>query len=179
MLSDDEKRLNDVYRKDYEKRHGPVNVTFSEKLYMLGHFFGLAFPSSKLLSVSKTLPGLTSAETEIANTAKGILESRAFKSGIEGMRTGTNSEITVNGVKVVFQADGPFSGFTLFQENGFAIGREALQSQIEISKTVLHETYRISTSSAKSGGGITQSMVTTETNNVIEFVERAIKAINK
>ena len=95
------------------------------------------------------------------------------------MRGGVNSETTINGVKVVFQADGPFSGFTLFSEGGFVVGKEALSSTSEISKTVLHESFRISTSAAKSGGGVSQGMITSETNNVMDFVERAFKAINE
>ncbi|TXB58097.1 RHS repeat-associated core domain-containing protein [Phaeodactylibacter luteus] len=155
-----------------------ISLTWSERAYLLGHMLGFALPSSKLMTASKALPGLSKAETGIANTAKGIMDSKAFKAGIEGMKNGTNSEITVNGVKVVFQADGPFSGFTLFGENGFVVGREALQSSDEIAKTVLHETYRISTSTAKSGGGVSQGMVTKETNDVMKFVERAFNAIN-
>ncbi|MEM8524808.1 MAG: DUF6443 domain-containing protein [Bacteroidota bacterium] len=171
--------------------------TLRERLYTAGQFFGFALPSARVLkgasvvddlarsgddiiaSADDVLSGLTKTETGIANTAKEIVDSELFKAGIEGMKNGTTSEVTINGVKVVFQADGPFSGFTLFSENGFVVGKEALKSSDEITKTVLHETYRISTSSAKSGGGVTQNIVTQETNDVIDFVERAFEAINQ
>lgn len=137
----------------------------------------VASPTLKPLAVTKALPGLTSVETQIAKSARQIWNAQAFKSGIRGMRAGKNSEITIDGVKVVFQADGPFSGMTLFGERGFVIGKEALRSPDEVAKTVLHEYYRLSTSTAGSNTGVSQTLITKETNNVVNFVERAFKSI--
>jgi hypothetical protein len=55
-----------------------------------------------------------------------------------------------------------FSGFTLFGENGFVIGKEALRSSDELMKTVLHECYRLATSSVKSKKAIDQATATLE-----------------
>lgn len=139
---------------------------------------GLRQPKGFNPKFGETLARLTKRETLIANRASKILENKDFKAGIEGMKSGTNSETTINGVKVVFQSDGPFSGFTLFGEQGFVIGKEALKSSTEISKTVLHETFRISTSAAKSGGSVSQKLLTKETNAAATFADRAFKALN-
>ncbi len=172
------KDLGNPYSESYNP-NAVIQLDWADRAYYFGSMLGFASPSARVITASKVLPGLSKAETGIVNSAKGILDSKSFKAGIEGMKNGINSEITVNGVKVVFQADGPFSGFTLFGENGFAVGQEALQSSDEMVKTVLHETYRISTSAAKSSGNINQTMVTQETNDVMEFVERAFNAINQ
>lgn len=156
-----------------------IELGLGERLYLLGSMLTAASPTLKPLAITKALPGLTVAETQIVKSARQIWNSQAFKSGIRGMRAGKNSEITVDGVKVVFQADGPFSGMTLFGERGFVIGKEALRSPDEIVKTVLHEFYRLSTSAAGPNSGVSQALVAKETNNVVNFVERAFKSIRQ
>lgn len=156
-----------------------IELSIGERLYMLGTMLTAASPTLKPLAVTKALPGLTRAEMGIAKSAKELWDSQAFKNGITAMRSGQSSEVTIDGLKIVFQADGPFSGLTLFGENGFVIGKEALRSQDEIMKTFLHECYRLSTSAAGSNSGVSQALITRETNNVVNFVERAFKSIRQ
>jgi hypothetical protein len=59
------------------------------------------------------------------------------------------------------------------KKNGFVLGREAFLSEAELSKTVLHELYRLTTSVARgTGGGLNNA----ETKAAFEFAERAFNA---
>ena len=183
--------LYDLSRDELELFSGPhtmtvvfsldqdIKLSIGERLYLLGTMLTAASPTLRPLMATRALPGLTRAETGIAKSAKELWNAQAFKKGITAMRSGQSSEATIDGVKIVFQADGPFSGLTLFGENGFVIGKEALRSQDEIMKTVLHECYRLSTSAARSNSGVSQVLITQETNNVVNFVERAFKSIRQ
>lgn len=141
--------------------------------YGVGKVFGAA--SSTLLK-SKALPGLSQSETAIANGANRLLNHKSFQDGIEGMRKGVGGEIDINGIKVVFEPDAPMSGMTLFGENGFVVGSEALQSTKELTKTVLHETHRLSTTASKSG--VNKGLIKNETMNASNFADRAYDALN-
>jgi hypothetical protein len=66
-----------------------------------------------------------------------------------------------------------FSGFTSFGENGFAVGREALGSPSELTRTLLHEIYRLERSSVATGRAIGQADIANETAEVAAFVQRA------
>lgn len=155
-----------------------IRLDLFERLYLFGSMLTVSSPTLKMPTAVRVLPGLSRAETGIAQTANNIYHSNAFAAGIKEMKAGSNSEIIINGIKIVFQADAPFSGFTLFGENGFVIGKEALRSSDELLKTVLHECYRLATSSVKSKISIGQTTITQETQNVVNFVERAIKSLD-
>lgn len=135
--------------------------------------FGAA---SKVFAGSKALLGLTKAESTIAQSANKLLNHKSFKEGIENMRNGVGSEVDINGIKVLFEPDAPVSGMTLFGKNGFVVGSEALQSTKELTKTVLHETHRLSTSAAKSG--VNKELIANETFNASNFADRAYDALN-
>lgn len=66
----------------------------------------------------------------------------------------------------------PASGMTMFGENGFLIGREAFTSESELTKTVLHELYRLNTSA--SAGGVSGELAAQETAAAADFANRAI-----
>ena len=61
-------------------------------------------------------------------------------------------------------------------ENGFLIGREAFTSEAELSKTVLHELYRLTTSVAKTAG-VTAESAAAETKAAADFAEKAYAAL--
>lgn len=154
-----------------------IQLNIRERLYLFGTMLTVSSPTLKPIAIARALPGLTKVETGITQSAKKIMRAHDFKKGLAAMEAGENSEVIIDGIKVVFQSDGPFSGFTLFGENGFVIGKEALKSSDEIAKTVLHECYRLATSTTRSDTGVSQGLLTQETENVVNFVERAFKTI--
>ncbi len=44
---------------------------------------------------------------------------------------------------IQYEPDLPASGMTMFAANGFLLGREAFVSEAELTKTLLHELYRL------------------------------------
>jgi len=66
---------------------------------------------------------------------------------------------------------------TMFGENGFIIGNEAFASSTELSKTVLHELYRLNTSA--SAKGVSKELVKQETKAAFEFAKRAFEELIK
>jgi len=72
----------------------------------------------------------------------------------------------------------PASGFTLFEENAFVIGKEAFKSQAELNKTLLHELYRLNTSGAKSAR-VSRASAAAETKSAATFAEETYNALYK
>jgi hypothetical protein len=72
---------------------------------------------------------------------------------------------------VVYEPGLPSSGFTLFGEHGFAMGSEAFSSESETAKTILHETYRLSTSNV--AGGASADLASSETQSAFDFANKA------
>jgi hypothetical protein len=64
---------------------------------------------------------------------------------------------------------------TMFGEEGFLIGPEAFTSLSELSKTVLHELYRLRTTA--SANGLSADLAAKETKAAFDFAERASKRI--
>jgi len=60
---------------------------------------------------------------------------------------------------------------TLFGEGGFILGRNAFSSARELTKTVLHELYRLNTSAAASG--VSGATAASETAAAAGFADRA------
>ncbi len=65
------------------------------------------------------------------------------------------------------------SGMTMFGANGFVIGREAFVTEAELTKTLLHELYRLTTSAIGRGRGASDTTITSETQAAFAFAERA------
>lgn len=65
----------------------------------------------------------------------------------------------------------------MFGENGFLIGNEAFTSSGELSKTVLHELYRLNTSA--SAAGVSAELAARETKAAFDFAEKGIKELIK
>jgi DNA-directed RNA polymerase subunit RPC12/RpoP len=67
-------------------------------------------------------------------------------------KAGRSVTVKIAGRIIQYEPGLPASGMTMFGENGFLIGREAFTSEAELAKTVLHELYRLTTSTAKTAG---------------------------
>jgi RHS repeat-associated protein len=122
-----------------------------------------------------TIKGFSSVETGVILEARGILASKEMDTILAAHRAGISYEGVINGRLVLFEPGMPSSGFTLFQEKGFVIGREAFSSRAELQKTVLQELYRLTTT--RSAGGLSRAGATQETNAAFEFSERAVNAL--
>jgi hypothetical protein len=81
--------------------------------------------------------------------------------------------VTIGGRLVQYEPSLPASGMTMFGENGFLIGREAFASHAELQNTVLHELYRLQTSTSASG--VSGALATQETKAAFNFAARASK----
>ena len=81
--------------------------------------------------------------------------------------------VNVGSRLVQYEPDLPASGMTMFGENGFLIGREAFVSEAELQKTVLHELYRLNTST--SATGVSGALAAQETKAAFDFATRAAK----
>jgi RHS repeat-associated protein len=120
--------------------------------------------------------GRIAAGTQAARTmveARGILRSSGMQT-LRNAAAGTvQTEVQIGGRTVVYVPGMNASGMTLFGENGFALGRNAFSSSAELTKTVLHELYRLNTSAR---GAASAGRVTRETAAAWRFAERAYNA---
>ncbi|MGN7758086.1 DUF6443 domain-containing protein [Chryseobacterium sp. 22532] len=110
-----------------------------------------------------------STEAKVLNEAQTILkEEKTLRKIFE---LGTGQEVKIGGRTIVVEPDAPFSGFTLFQEDAFVIGKEAFSSPLELRKTLLQELYRLNSSALK-GKNVTQEVVTSETKAAFDFADK-------
>jgi hypothetical protein len=112
------------------------------------------------------LPGFSRTEREV------IAEVRAICLGTlrEAFEAG-GAQLELAGRTIIVEPAMPASGMTLFGENGFVLGREAFASTEELTKTLLHELYRLGVS--QSSGGLGQQLASLETQATFCFAERA------
>ncbi len=61
--------------------------------------------------------------------------------------------VQIGGRVIQYEPGLPASGMTMFGENGFLLGREAVTSEAELTKTLLQETYRLTFSAIGRGAG--------------------------
>ena len=124
------------------------------------------------LVVQEAGEALSAREERIVEEAVRILKAPQFKEALKAMRGGEATELSLEDRTIILEPDAPLSGMTLFEENGFVIGREALASTEELYKTVLHELYRLHTSVLQESGADPE-LVRTETEAAFSFAERA------
>lgn len=117
----------------------------------------------------------TAAELGIIREAQAVLGSSEMNAIRAAHNAGTPTQVTINGRLVLYEPGMQASGFTLFGENGFVIGRDAFSSPGELQKTVLHELHRLTTS--RSASGLSGAVATQETNAAFEFAERASNSL--
>lgn len=87
--------------------------------------------------------------------------------------SGKMALVRIGGRLIQYEAHYPFSGMTMFGENGFLLGPQAFKSEAELVKTLLHETHRLSTSLATKAG-VDAALVQGETKAAFDFAERAL-----
>lgn len=121
-------------------------------------------------------PAFTAAEHAAVAEAQSILRSTAFAEVRAAQAAGQSAEIAIAGRTIVVEPAAPLSGMTLFGEGGFVLGREAFTSEAELTKTVLHEVFRLRTSEVGATGVASQAAASAETEAAFSFAERAFDA---
>lgn len=70
--------------------------------------------------------------------------------------SGKSVSVQFQGRTIQYEPGLPASGMTMFGENWYVIGREAFTSEAELTKPLLHETHRLTTSSVRVTGATAQ-----------------------
>jgi LysM repeat protein len=175
--------LCDAMRKAVEQERNDAQAAEKLSRDLLFWYIGARFPPVAGGGAAETAPA-AAADTALAGfsaTEKGIIaEARQVMSSPEMMQIrhaqalGKPVILKIGGRLIQYEPGFPFSGMTNFGENGFLLGREAFTSETELTKTVLHELYRLTTSVARDtgGGGLNNA----ETKAAFEFADRAFNA---
>ncbi len=121
---------------------------------------------------------LTTTEIRIANEARTIMNSIEMAQIRTAHSGGQSVVVQVNGRLIQYEPGLPASGMTMFGENGFLIGNEAFQSEAELTKTLLHELHRLSTSNVQVSGANAGSAAA-ETEAAFRFAEKAYKLLSR
>jgi hypothetical protein len=129
------------------------------------------------VTAPEIIPGFTATETAIIREAQSILGSPEMASIRAAHAAGESATVRLGGRVIQYEPGLPASGMTMFGENGFMIGREAFVSEAELTRTVLHELYRLTTSSLAEGGAASAGMATAETQAASGFAERAYRQV--
>ena len=133
--------------------HGNSGLLFRKAIEFVG--WGVIFPAGKAglaaadsaaatLVARATVSGeFTAAEIAVVAEAEAILGSAEFVA-LKAAGEAGESLVTRIGTRTIqMEPAAPVSGMTL--DNGFLIGREALASQPELTKTIFHELFRLHT----------------------------------
>lgn len=129
------------------------------------------------VAAQKLAPVVESIATQAFSTTEltVVEEVRAIPiSQLRAAFEGGGAELNIGGRTILVDPGVPSSGMTLFGENGFIVGREAFTSDAELTKTLLHETFRLVTS--QSVTGVSGQLATSETEAAFTFAERAFGA---
>jgi len=117
----------------------------------------------------------SSIELSIVNEAGSILNSSSFSTLRKAHKARKSATVKIGCRTIQYEPSlGGASGMTLFGENGFLISSAAFVSEAELSKTILHELFRLSTS--RSASGISGALSASETSAAFSFAERAYGA---
>lgn len=122
-------------------------------------------------AATDALAGFSAAERTVIGEAKQILSSPEMMQIRQAQALGKDIVVKIGGRVIQYEPGMPASGLTNFAEKGFVIGREAFTSEAELTKTILHELYRLRTSVLR--GSADTAGVTVETKAAFEFAERA------
>ena len=115
-------------------------------------------------------------QQNIIHEVKNILQTHQFQTLCNVFFKGITHTEIINGRTIQVEPELPFSGMTLFKENGFVLGKEAFASKDELIKTLLHEIYRLETSVIGKTENATQEIITQETKAAREFAEKGLLA---
>lgn len=130
-------------------------------------------------AATATVPGFTLAENAVIQEVRTMMASTEFAAIREAHAAGRTIEVRIGQRPVIYQHDLTYSeAMTLSGEGGFVLGPKAFKSEAELTKTLLHETYRLHTSSVLGKAvDVGQSVATSETGATFDFAERAFKAV--
>lgn len=151
---------------------------------LMGGGFGpaLAQEASAAASAASGLEGWRSgyspSEAAIIDEVLAIRNSPSFADFQRAFKDKKAMERKIAGRTILVEPGAPFSGFTLMGENGFVLGSEAFASEAELTKTLLHEIYRLEHSLAKAQG-VSGERAAFETRSAFEFSEKAYKDMEK
>jgi hypothetical protein len=123
------------------------------------------------------LAGFNAAEKGIIIEVRGMLKAAEMAQIRQAYAAGKDVTVKIGGRLIQYEPGLKASGMTMFGENGFLIGREAFTSEAELIKTLLHETYRLTTSAIGKGAAANASSVKLETEAAFTFAERAYQAV--
>lgn len=116
--------------------------------------------------------GFSAEEAGIIAEAESILSAPEMAQITSAYANGESVVVNIGGRIIQYEPGLPASGMTMFEENGFLIGREAFASEGELAQTVLHELFRLTTSTV-SEGGLNAATAAAETEAAFNFAARA------
>jgi LysM repeat protein len=177
--------LCDALRKARENERRDANAAANLARDLLFWYVGARFPMKigggageavPAAAADTALVGFSASERAIIAEAKQMLASPEMMQIRQAQGLGQEITLKIGGRLVQYEPAMPFSGITNFEGNGFTMGREAFSSESELTKTVLHELYRLTTSVARgsAGGGLNNA----ETAAAFQFADRAAQAIS-
>lgn len=117
--------------------------------------------------------GFSAAERGVISTSSKILQNGGADL-VKAFESGEAKELTIAGQKIIVQPDAPISGMTLHGENAFVLGKQAFSSSTELSKTVLHEMYRLT---FQQGDAASAASAAAATKAAADFAERAFDVL--
>jgi RHS repeat-associated protein len=130
-------------------------------------FSRLAAAGGRLAPKAQAARTMAEARSILRSSGMGTLRNAAVRN--------VSAEVRIGGRTVIYEPGMKESGMTLFGENGFVLGRNAFSSSGELTKTVLHELYRLTTSAR---GGASAASVANETAAAWRFADRAYNVGN-
>jgi hypothetical protein len=119
--------------------------------------------------------GFSPAELGVIREARSITTSPHMADLAAAHGAGEPMTVRIGGRLVQYEPSmpAPYSGMSLFGENGFLMGPQAFSSNFEHNKTVLHELHRLNFS--KSADGVFADLAARETNAARDFANRAVE----
>ena len=136
----------------------------------------LGFAGEAGLAAAAEAAGFSGTEAGIITEAESILTSSEMGEIVAAAERGESVVVEVGGRVIQYEPGLPASGMTNFPD-GFLIGREAFtQGEGELAKTVLHELYRLATSTVPEGGA-TAEVAASETEAAAAFAARAYELL--
>lgn len=126
---------------------------------------------------ARAVAGFTVQESAIISEVRQILSSSEMAQIRAAHATGKSITVRIGGRLIQYEPSLPASGMTMFTGNGFLIGREALASRAELTKTILHELHRLSTSTIGKGAAASGTAVSSETQAAFQFANRVYDVV--
>jgi hypothetical protein len=117
--------------------------------------------------------GFSYSEAMVIRETYDILISKAITKLRAAYKAGEAVTVRIGGRTIQYKPGLPASGFSL--PDGFALGPEAFATEEELTKTILHELYRVTV--RPKGIAINGAYATAETTGAADFAERGARAL--